>query len=279
MAPAALRDSGLLDRLRIPDSGDAHPPHSPGVRDRRSGILAHEQVLQSNRSIRDAVAAVYEQHCRPLVLGGDCGCLIGAVAAAADRFGTIALVLADGHADYWDGHTSETGELADMSTAVINGWGPPDLIGLAATSPMVHPKHTVLLGYRDDPDIAAGQEQELDRVPADTQIITGVQLRDSNTAVLVQELTSHLVTETSGVWLHIDVDVLDEAVMPAVTYPKSGGPDFDQLTDALRPVVRSPGLIGISVADLRPDLDSDATFTNRTRDLLVDLLTDESPLP
>jgi arginase len=160
-----------------------------------------------------------------------------------------------------------------MGTAIINGWGPPDLAGLAATSPMVRAEHTVLLGYRDDPDIAAGHEQERDRVPAGTDIITGVQLREPNTAAIVADIVSRLATETSGIWLHIDVDVLDEAVMPAVTYPKPDGPSFDELSSTLRPVAGSPDLIGISVADLRPDLDTDATLTNRTRDLIVDLLT------
>lgn len=32
-------------------------------------------------------------------------------------------IRADGHADYWDGSTSDTGELADMSTANLNGHG------------------------------------------------------------------------------------------------------------------------------------------------------------
>jgi arginase len=53
------------------------------------------------------------------------------------------------------------------------------------------------------------------------------------------------------------VDVLDSSAMPAVTYPQPGGPDLDQLAAVLPPLAASPRLIGVSVADFRPDLDPD----------------------
>ena len=64
-------------------------------------------------------------------------------------------------------------------------------------------------------------------------------------------------------WLHIDVDVLDPSVMPAVTYPQGGGPDVDQLSSVLAPLAASPQLVGLSIADLRPDLDEDGTAAAR----------------
>jgi arginase len=273
LSPAALRRTDFLRRAGIVDAGDVHPTHVPAGRDPATGILAQEQIVGSSRRIRQAVGRVYERNRLPLVLGGDCGCLLGAAAAAGNRFGRIGLVLVDGHADYWDGRTSETGEIADMSTAVLNGWGPDDLAGLAGARPMVMAGHTLLLGYRDDPDIPAGAQQERDRVPAVTQIVTGRQLREPAAVPLIRDAVARLGADTSGLWLHIDVDVLDETVMPAVTYPKGDGPDFEQLTAALGPVAASPRLIGISVADLRPDLDPDGSHTAHVRDLVTTLLT------
>jgi arginase len=272
-APAALRRAGLLRRLGIPDSGDAHGPFTSATRDPRSGIPAHDQILSSSRLIHDSVRAVYEQNHLPLVLGGDCGCLLGSIAAAVDRYGVLSLVLADGHADYMDGTTSDTGEIADMSTAIVGGHGPSDLVGLAGRAPMVQPRHTLLLGYRDEPDVPAGDPQERDFVPADTEIISGLRLREPATVPLVQDALARFAAETSGVWLHIDVDVLDQTVMPAVTYPKPDGPDFGQLAAALRPVATSPLLVGISLADLRPDLDQDGSITARVCDFVAEMLT------
>jgi arginase len=69
-------------------------------------------------------------------------------------------------------------------------------------------------------------------------------------------------------WLHFDVDVLDPSVMPAVTYPQDGGPDFDQLAAVLAPLAASPNLVGVSIADLRPDLDDDGLNATRLVALL-----------
>lgn len=69
-------------------------------------------------------------------------------------------------------------------------------------------------------------------------------------------------------WLHIDVDVLDPAVMPAVTYPQDGGPDLDQLAAVLAPLAASPNLVGVSIADLRPDLDHNGGHAARLVALL-----------
>jgi arginase len=53
----------------------------------------------------------------------------------------------------------------------------------------------------------------------------------------------------------LDLDVVDPATLPAVTYPVPGGPDWHQLALALEPLARSPQLLGVSVADFRADLD------------------------
>jgi hypothetical protein len=66
--------------------------------------------------------------------------------------------------------------------------------------------------------------------------------------------------------------VLDERVMPAVTYPQPGGPDWEQLADLLRPLAGSPDLLGVSVADHRPDLDPGGSCGRRVVRLLAQAL-------
>jgi arginase len=76
----------------------------------------------------------------------------------------------------------------------------------------------------------------------------------------------------AGSWLHLDLDVLDPRSMPAVTYPEADGPDWDQLTALLLPLARSPRLLGVSVADFRPDLDPDGVHARRIVHLLARIL-------
>jgi len=72
-----------------------------------------------------------------------------------------------------------------------------------------------------------------------------------------------------GAWLHLDLDVIDPAVLPAVTYPQPGGPDWDQLAAALEPLAQSPRLLGVSVADFRPDLDPTGDLATRVLEVLA----------
>jgi arginase len=75
-----------------------------------------------------------------------------------------------------------------------------------------------------------------------------------------------------GVWLHLDLDVLDPSSLPAVTYPQPGGPGWEELAVALEPLARSPRLLGVSVADFRPDLDPAGDLAVRVVDVLGRIL-------
>jgi arginase len=56
-------------------------------------------------------------------------------------------------------------------------------------------------------------------------------------------------------WLHIDLDVLNEKVMPAVDSPGSPGLDFDQLARLIRALRASDRIVGANVVIYDPELD------------------------
>jgi arginase len=56
-------------------------------------------------------------------------------------------------------------------------------------------------------------------------------------------------------WVHLDVDVLDEAAFPATDYLMPGGLQLAELGDLLRPLLASPSLAGISIGCYNPDKD------------------------
>jgi arginase len=75
---------------------------------------------------------------------------------------------------------------------------------------------------------------------------------------------SHL----SGFWLHLDADVLDDSVMPAVDYRQPGGVTPEELIILLRTARTSRRLAGLSVAIYNPALDPDG----RAAHTLVDCI-------
>jgi arginase len=270
-APGALRAAGLT-RLVDVDLGDAATVISGSRRDEATGVLALPDTIAAAHELAGALQAGSRDHRerRPLVIGGDCSLLLGVFTWLRAAVGEVGLWIADGHPDYYDARTSDTGETADLELALLTGDGPASLVGLAGAVPMVAARHVALIGHRTA-DLDAASAAELARVPADLVTLDSPAVAGdphgagSRAARWAERLAIPM-------WLHLDVDVLDPRVLPAVTYPQPGGPDFDQLAAVLTPLAASPRLFGLSVADFRPDLDLDGAYAARLVALIDRLL-------
>jgi arginase len=73
----------------------------------------------------------------------------------------------------------------------------------------------------------------------------------------------------AGFWIHLDVDVLDDAIMPAVDYRLPGGLGWDELTAVLRVAVASDRAAGLDVTIFNPTLDADGRIASALVDALV----------
>ena len=62
-------------------------------------------------------------------------------------------------------------------------------------------------------------------------------------------------------WIHLDVDVLDQAAMPATDYLLPGGLGWDELAELLAPLCAAPELAGFSLGCLNPEKDPDGRAT------------------
>ncbi|MEO5575114.1 MAG: arginase family protein [Gaiellaceae bacterium] len=86
-APEALRAAGLPAVFGAADTGDVAPPLRDSVRDSETGIVAFADLCASSHALREAVAGTLRRGERPLVLGGGCTLLLGAVAGVRDVVG------------------------------------------------------------------------------------------------------------------------------------------------------------------------------------------------
>jgi arginase len=73
----------------------------------------------------------------------------------------------------------------------------------------------------------------------------------------------------AGFWVHLDADVLDPSVMPAVDSPDDGGLLPDELGPLLRALAGSDRCVGLNVTIYDPDLDPDGSCAALLADLLV----------
>ena len=259
--PKALRAAGLLERLNAQYCGIVAPssPYNHS-RDEETKLLNAEAVKEYSLKLAETVKRQLHKNKFPIVIGGDCSILIGNLLALR-RLGRYGLFFIDGHSDFYLPEESPTGEVADMDLAIVSGHGPDILSNLDHLKPLVKEQDIVVFGYRDSAQSAQYGCQDIKK----TTMINAVELVDvkklglKNTATLgIQTL---LKNELSGFWIHLDADVLDDSIMPAVDYRLPDGITFPELSNLLKLLLLSKKAMGISVTIFNPTLDKDGSIT------------------
>jgi arginase len=268
LGPQAMRDHGLVRRLEATDAGDLAVRIVGPDRDPRSGIVGWPSVATTVTGIRTAVEEMMAAGQRPLLLGGCCTILMGAVAAARDVLGRVGLAYADGHVDVYDHRTSPTGEAADMPVAGLLGIGWPDLLATMGPRPVLDGQDIVVLGARDEDEAA-----DVGNLPERLGMtVYGPAAIAADPGELGRVTLDRFANAGIPFWMHLDLDVLDEKVFPATDYLMPGGIDMGQLADMLRPLGRDAGLVGVSIGCYNPQKDPDGQCGSALTDLLVDVL-------
>ena len=261
LLPKALREAGLLERLNAEYCGIVAPssPYNHS-RDEETKLLNAEAIKEHSLKLAEAVKRQLHKNKFPIVIGGDCSILIGNILALR-RLGRYGLFFIDGHSDYYLPEESPTGEVADMDLAIVSGHGPDILCDLDHLKPLVMEQDIVVFGYRDSAQSAQYGCQDI----KNTTMVNAIELVDvqrlglQNAASLGIETL--LKNELSGFWIHLDADVLNDSIMPAVDYRLPGGISFSELSNLLKLLLLSRKAVGISVAILNPTLDKDGSIT------------------
>jgi arginase len=255
LLPKALRTAGLLEGLNAEYFGIV-TPSSPYKHNRDEATKLLNPRAIKDYSIRLAEAVKYVLHNKkfPIVLGGDCSILIGNLLALR-RLGRYGLFFIDGHADFYQPEESPTGEVADMDLAIVTGRGPNILTNIDGLKPLVRDEDAVLFGYRDAEQSSSYGSQDV----MDTDILAMdlLKIRDLKINTAAPVAVSRLLKDgLDGFWIHLDADVLDDGIMPAVDYRmEGGGLDFSELSELLRVLVSSGRGVGMSVTIFNPNLD------------------------
>ena len=259
-APEALREAGLHDGLKIPDLGVVLPPRYVDDLDPAVPRLRNQDaIVEHARRLSGRLDAVLAGGGRPLVLGGDCSLLVAA-GVACKRRGRYGLVHVDGHTDFrHPGNSEAFGPLAGESQAAANGLHWPAVSAIDGLAPYFRPGDAVHIGCRDYDESLEEAASLIGQVVPASQV-------DAATPGKALDVVGGL----DGYWVHLDVDVLDPGVMPAVDTPDPGGLDVTSCADLLLPLVR--GAAGFQVCVLDPDLDPDGEYARVVSDLVVGLL-------
>jgi arginase len=253
--PEALLRAGLLDRLGARHAGRV-TPESPydAERDAATLTLNPNGIVSYSRALADALGVVLDQGEFPVVLGGDCSILLGDLLALKRR-GRYGLLFIDGHADFYNPEANPNGEAASMDLAFATGRGPDLLTNIEGRGPLVKEEDVVAFGYRDAEEQAEYGSQPL---PRGILALDLAEIRRRGIEAAARDAVLHLTRDRGpdgGFWIHVDADVLDDAIMPAVDYRLPGGLSWEDLTAALRIAIQSGRAVGLELTIYNPKLD------------------------
>jgi arginase len=258
-APGALRDHGLVARLGARDAGCLTPPrYDPGGWRPGDGVCQASRVADYSRRLADRIGAILHEEEFPLVLGGDCSILLGSALAMNRRAesvgGRFGLVFIDGHSDFrHPGNAPYVGAAAGEDLALVTGRGQVELAGMENRRPYVRDSDVVVLGIRDH------DEYRTELHAAGFAVRPAPELRAEGAARTAQWAREQLA-DAAGFWMHVDVDVLDPAVMPAVDAPDDGGIAHRELELLIAGLVSDPACLGVELTVFDPDHDPDGTY-------------------
>ena len=272
-APEALREAGLheqLGKLGAREFGVVLPErYVDDADDAVPRLRNQDAIIRHARALAERLDVVRAAERRPLVLGGDCGLLVGA-GLHLRRSGRYGLVHIDGHTDFrHPGNSPVCHALAGEDLAAAIGLHWPEVSSIDGLAPYFRPEDTVHVGCRDDDDYLA----EVTGLLADVVPASQVAAHPDQVVDRVRRVVG--APGLDGYWVHLDVDVLDPSVMPAVDSPDPGGLDVDQLTALLRPLTGS--MVGLQVCVFDPDLDPDGSLARLLASALVAGLDETTP--
>src|ERR1043165_4419193 len=178
----------------------------------------------------------------PILLSGNCNTAIGAIAGCGSQNTGVAWF--DAHGESTTPETTQSGFLDGMGISVLTGqcWR-----RLAMNIPNFSPlpgQHVLLIGARDIE-------------PAEVELLARVGVHRVTELEDLRSKIKSLSDHVSGVYLHLDLDVLDPTDAIANQWPTPGGFSIETLHRAMEHIRKQAPIKGFGIASYDPDCDPD----------------------
>jgi agmatinase len=254
--PKAIREADYL-------GADGYRPHLSTGLNALEGVVdlgdieMHPGDIEGDlERITTTVERVAAAGAIPIVLGGD-HTITYANATGVARvlgFGEVALVHFDAHPD--------TGEMTGYGSLYGHGTPMRRLIESGAV-PGNRFVQIGLRGYWPGPDTVAWMRDQGMRGYLMTEI------EERGLRPVVDEAVSHAGEGAAGVFLSIDIDVVDPGMAPGTGTPEPGGLTSRQILDSVRRIARELNIVGADIVEVSPPYDGPGAITSFLANRLV----------
>ncbi|MBK1896924.1 arginase family protein [Chryseobacterium paridis] len=226
------------------------------------------QIIEYAQKQSELILKNYDQNTFNIMIGGDCSILIG-TAVALKTLGNFGLFYLDGHSDFIPPRLSLSGGVAGMDLAIVSGMGHEKLTNINGFKPYFLEENIFCVGNAETDD----EEYVSEVINSDVHYYDLENLRENgfrktseNFLKMVQE------KDLDGFFIHFDVDVLNDKIMPAVDSRMEDGIDYNNLKEILIPLLENTKCFGIEITILDPDYDTDGLYTKVFIENLIQII-------
>lgn len=225
--------------------------------DKESKVLNAEAIIDYAQKQADLILDNHQENVFNIMLGGDCSILIG-TALALKKLGNFGLFYLDGHTDFIPPSLSSTAAAAGMDLAIVAGIGHEKLTNIQGLKPYFLEENIFCVGNAETDD----EEYVEQIINSDIHYFDLPQLRKNGFGKTAEDFLNMAESKgLDGFFIHLDVDVLKDELMPAVDSRMEDGIDYENLADILKPLIHSPLCFGIEITILDPDYDENGVYT------------------
>jgi agmatinase len=217
-----------LQDLKVVDAGDVEMPPT--------------ETELSLRRLEDAVATIRTAGAIPIILGGDHTIAWPDIAGVARHVGAgrVSVIHFDAHADTGENQWGSLyGHGTPMRRLIESGAARGDRF-----------LQVGLRGYWPEPPTLAWMAEQGMRWFEMTEVVA------RGLDACLDEASERALDDCDGVFLSIDVDVVDPGMAPGTGTPEPGGLTSRQLLDAVRRLASTLPVVGIDVVEVAPAYDT-----------------------
>jgi arginase len=194
-----------------------------------------------------------------VALGGECSLVVGEIAGLKRAMrGTPGMLWMDTHGDFNTPGTTPSGYIGGMCLAFACGRGPSISKEVDSMMPLVNEANLVHFGSRDldPPELAAMRASPM-------ELITMTDVKRQGFERSLARGIKFLVDRADWIILHVDLDVTDPSLIPAVNYPTSGGMTLGELSSSIRATLATGKLGVLNIAAYNSDRDPGGVSAKR----------------
>lgn len=253
--PSYMRENGLIKKMKdkgieIDDFGDIElpiiqPRHNiPPIRNYPGPRIVWDEIVRTSKPL-------FKENTFSLLLGGDCSIIVGTVTNLYKQFGEDCHVLIiDAHVDDLAPNSEQCVGAAAMGLWFLtnqNKFWPHLLPGSLFT----------VLGSQENPKT--------------NQSISTISLQQLRENGIKESMTNILssIGNKKKIFIHFDVDVINEIDMPAAYMPSKIGLSLQEANILLNELVSDSRVIGMELTEFSPLKDPAGDVTSKLIETLV----------